>query len=294
MLIKHLLSQPRHAQVRSLQIQDILYNSVPEMHSLAFKSGYNLGAESYRHADGGMLPLEHLLENAGIGKPLYHPFESKTVFTSYATRLGSHNVGVNIHVFEAGIISGYLSAHSGRNVSVRETACAFNGASYCMFVAQEGSYVPAIKYLSLHEAIAAVRHAMLHTERHRGNENYYMLSIRPLFADPIFGETSSFLYLMGKLLAAQNLPTPERALALASSFLRVGHARIAQTKGKGLEITLKYNPTTASGRFVDLTSAFISGMVKGSYGRNVRVTRELGKDGVYSVRMHLAEVLNRG
>ncbi len=291
MLIKRVIEQPRKPQSRHLELQDIIYNSAPELRALAFKSGYNLGVEAFERSKGGMDALEHVLENAGFGKMIYHPFESMSTFTTYATRAHSQNLGMDMHVFEAGVISGYLSAHAGRNISVEETSCVYNGATHCMFVAKThgGVGTDSYRYLDLPKVMLAFRHALSHAQKQHGETSYYMLSVRPLLNEPVVSEASKFLYLLGKLLTAQSTPDPKRTITQAINFLGIDGAKVSSTKKRGLEISLVYGRSASYGHFVDLTTAFISGLAKGAYGRNVQVSRNLSSRGVYNVKMGLQE-----
>lgn len=290
--LKRITSRPKKAQARSLELQDIIYNSAPELRSLAFKSGYNLGAEAYGIAgNGGLSALEHLLEHAGMGKLLYHPFDSMSTFTSYASKSYGENLGLNAHVFEAGLISGYLSAHVGQNVGVQETACKFNGSSHCMFVARTGSAVNADAYkrLALPEVLLALRYAILRAGKHSTSKSYYLLAMKPLMEEPVFSEASRFLYLAGKLLIKQFPAEPDRTITRAADFLMISSAKMSSSKRNGRTLSLSYDHETSSGRFVDLTTAFISGLIKGAYGGGTRMTRIASSRGVYNVKLEIMQ-----
>ncbi|MDE1874197.1 MAG: 4-vinyl reductase [Candidatus Micrarchaeota archaeon] len=288
-MIKRLLSSPQPSFYRGLEPQDILYSSSPELRSLAFKSGYNLGVEIYRNSHGGMVPLERVLESAGFGKLIYHAFESMSTFTSYSPRTDGIDLGIAVHVFDSGVISGYLSAHTGREIDVTETSCAFNGSTHCMFVAAAESHKPeGPDSLDLQRTLAALGHALSHSKAERGGSSYYMLSIRPLLSEPVFSEAAKFLYLLGKLVAAQSRERPQHVIASAARLFRLRDAKITLSKRKGFEVSMSYDHETSSGRFVDLSAAFVSGLVKGAYGGDVQVSRTAGSKGVYGVKIRSA------
>jgi hypothetical protein len=292
MLMRRLAQAPAKPVERSLQIQDLVYNSAAELRLLAFKSGFNLGSEVYRNSGGSIGPLERLLENAGFGNIVYYPFESTNTFTSRAIRSHGINLGTNVHVFEAGMISGYLSTHARQQVAVKETECVFNGAAHCRFVAnsEESDDEEASRPLeSLPNLISAMQSAMLYAEKPKGNNNYYLAAIRPLLSDPVFSEALKFLYLSGKLLSGTRLPMLDRSIGMVANFLRIGSAK-AHTDRKGrISLNLVYGHEIASIRFVDLTTALISGIAKGAYGRSMLVSRSVGMGGVYNVKMEIVE-----
>ncbi|MCL5239633.1 MAG: 4-vinyl reductase [Candidatus Marsarchaeota archaeon] len=287
-LLKKLLDSHHSAASRSLILQDLLYSSSPELRVLAFKSGYNLGAEAYRKSPGGTGALQRILENAGMGSIVYYPFESRSTFASRTTRSGGQNLGINIHVFESGIISGYLSAHAGTSVVAEEKSCVFNGASHCMFVARPGSQHAELgASLEFADLLRAARHAIESAEHRHGWEGYCTLESMPLFSEPVFSEMLKFLYLLGKMSASDHLPRPEHEITMAAKFAGIEGAKVRKSKKQGLSIMLEYGHETSVGRFVDLTSAFISGVAKGAYGRSVQASRSLSSKGVYNVRMEL-------
>jgi hypothetical protein len=119
-LIRRIVQRPLGPVLRRLQIQDLLYNTAQELQSLAFKSGFNLGVEAYANSEKNMLALEHILENAGLGKMIYYPFEFKSVIASRTMKQRGIDLGSNIHIFESGVISGYLSAHTKKHITVRD------------------------------------------------------------------------------------------------------------------------------------------------------------------------------
>ena len=122
-LIKKMLDAGNSGD-RCLLVQDVVYSLSDDLRELALKSGFNLGTEVYRNSSRDLSALERVLENAGLGRVIYYPFESKSIITSYKTkpREGA-NLGANVHVFESGLISGYLSANANRRIFVRESRC---------------------------------------------------------------------------------------------------------------------------------------------------------------------------
>lgn len=295
LLIRRLLQNPPKVSARGLEVQDLIYNSANELRSLAFKAGFNLGAEAYRNSDGSMSSLEHVLEHAGFGKVIYYPFETSSTFSSARVRSRGINIGTSVHIFEAGVISGYLSAHSRQRITAEETACVFNGSRDCKFVAERGEKVDARKPLEFSSMIAALQSALSNAERSPGGSSYYMLAVKPLLEEPVFSEASKFLYLTGKMLSrSKQLPGFEQTIKRASNFLRIERNSIRTDREGNVELRMVYGHDTSTNRFVGLTTAFISGIVKGMSGRGVRMDRKLDSRGVYNVKMQVLGGLSRG
>ncbi len=291
LLIKRLAETPSKMPNRGLEFQDLLYNSASELRSLAFKSGFNLGAEVYRGSKRSIASLEHVLEHAGMGKVVYNSFGSESAFVSYGVKAHGLNLMTEVHIFEAGIISGYLTSHAKRLITAEEVACVFNGSPYCRFVARAEGETRVAKTLEFSRILSALRTTMLNSESPKKIDGYYMLAIEPILVEPVFSEASKFLYLSGKLLANSGLPAFRHTVRMAANFFGVEGAELISNRKKELMIHVAYGHETSTYRFVKLTTAFFSGLVKGTYGNGVSVSRSLSSKGVYNVRI---QILNSG
>ncbi len=291
-LLKKITEPPAKAPERHLQLQDLLYNVAPELQTLAFRSGFKLGSDAFACSDGTIGSLEHILENAGLGKVSYYPFETRSMFASYRIKAKSVNLGINTHTFEAGVIAGFLSAHSKSTVTASEVACVFNGARACQFVAVGGeSFNPQdSSSLDMVSIVRALDLGIRNAEARKGESAYYMLAIRPLLSEPMLGEASKFLYLSGKMLvASQKAHNFAFMVKKASDFLGIDGVKVTDGKNGSAVVRLAYNTTTSVSRFVDLSTALLSGMFKGAFGRNVKVKRDTDSKGIYIVRMQVSE-----
>jgi hypothetical protein len=286
-LIRRIVQRPLGPVVRRLQIQDLLYNTAQELQSLAFKSGFNLGVEAYANSEKSMLALEHILENAGLGKVIYYPFESKSVISSRTMKQRGMDLGSNIHIFESGVISGYLSAHTKKHIIVREQTCVFNGAPVCEFIAtpgeiESGEHMP----IEFPKIVKALADAISQSEGSSGKKTYYVLALKPLLNEPLFSEVSKFLYLAGKQLP-RIIPNSDYAVIHAAQFLGIEKATVARDKQGGTTVNLVYDHDTSTERFVYLTTALLSGIMKEAYGRGIRIVRRVNSKGIYNVRMQV-------
>lgn len=272
---------------RHLLVQDLIYNTAQELQMLAFKSGFNVGAEVYRHSDKSMTSLERILENAGLGRVVFYPFESKSVISSRSIRSGGMNTGVNMHVFEAGVISGYLTAHARKPITVVEQNCVFNGASTCEFVATAGG-IDSVEQppLDFPAVLKALSRSISGSEDQKGNGAYYMVSIRPLLSEPVFGEATKLMYLAGKALA-QELPDFERSVSRAATLLGVEKAKVVKDKKGEVSVYLGYTHDTSVHRYVELSTSMFAGMMQGAFGKGVKVTRSVDAKGFYNVRLRI-------
>ncbi|MGC8651743.1 MAG: hypothetical protein ACP5UH_00620 [Candidatus Micrarchaeia archaeon] len=111
------------------------------MRTVTYKRGFSIGKELYRMLnekkhyatyEESIPDLVSFLERAGLGRIAYAAFEDGLALSVYN---GEHrHVGTNIHVFEAGIMSGFVSSGRRDYSVVEEKACASNSADHCEFV----------------------------------------------------------------------------------------------------------------------------------------------------------------
>ena len=121
----------------------------------------------------------------------------------------------------------------------------------------------------------------------KANESYYILSIRPLLNEPVLSEATKFLYVVGKMLVSQFPSEPAKTIEQSSSLLNISSSKLTSRRKKSVSLSLSYDHETSSGSFVDLSTALISGLMKGAYGKNVRIKRDISSKGVYNVKLEV-------
>lgn len=286
LLLYRLVTQQKELAKRHLQLQELIYAYAPELSELAFKSGFGLGVEAYRISGGGMGALERLMLNSGFGRMVYYTSESRSVLAFGGVDPMGEATGASMHVFQAGIISGYLSAHSRRRIYAREEGCVFNGAKSCVFVARErGSMDKAHAVLGF-PAMLKVMDSAIGKEMYCSQSDSYVLAMSPLFDEPLLSEASKFLYMAGKQLSKGGGGLDGRIKAI-SGFIGIKSVSVVVTKNAASSITLSYDHATSVRGFVELTVALLSGFVKGRLGVNPRVQRGVSRAGAYIIRLLL-------
>ena len=78
-------------------------------------------------------------ELAGYGRITYHAFP-------HVIRIGMHDtlhlsLGMNTHMFEAGLIAGFITASKGQLMHVTERVCSSNSADICEFHSSSSTQV---------------------------------------------------------------------------------------------------------------------------------------------------------
>lgn len=280
-------SEAPHGAERHLLIQDIVYNLSPSLRRLAYASGFELGEKAYAKSGGKFAALESLLENAGLGRMTYTPHEARSLFTSYKVRHGGTMLGIGVHVFESGVIAGYLSAQMSAEIRVAELSCIFNNAPYCQFAASTQETM-GHGQISLDQAVNAMHWAV--TEKHSVSRPYYMLSLKPLLSGELHEEAVKLMYLLGKHLAAKGaLPNTVCNFASSLAFYMGAAAASARAARGGVEVTISFSQETSARSFVDLTTSLLSGYLRASLDMTPRVSVALGSNKAYRAVVAAAE-----
>ncbi|MGC8676418.1 MAG: V4R domain-containing protein [Candidatus Micrarchaeia archaeon] len=251
-------------------LHDIIYNFTAETKRYAYKSGFAVGELAAVHFHG-INVLERILYAAGMGNVLYYTFESEAKITS-AKSASVFSLGAPAHYFEAGIIAGFLSEETGRNIEARETHCKLAGSEFCQFeaspsanpfadVLQEGGLDTEAKLLA--EAIA--KHANAGASEF--SEEYFVLSMMPLLREPLLGSVTKLAYVLGKRLAYE-LPDAVASLPSILKYLRIsGTLDVRKGGGRvaGMTVTVLYSHAMSLSGFVQISSALLQGYLSTVY-----------------------------
>jgi hypothetical protein len=288
LLIRKMLASKNSGE-RQLLMQDMIYNMSGKLKTLAYESGFELGVAIYENSDKTIGGLERTLEDAGFGRVLYRPFESRGTISSYKVGPKGKGLGADVHAFEAGLIAGYLSAHAGRPVHVRESKCTYNGSEFCEFVATPKDERPAAPgVIDLEKATAVIRENVAFRGSNGTGSAYGALFTKPLLVEPVFAEASKLMYMTGKRLAGLGRAEDfGRDVVNIARYLGIEGAKVRGRKPKGIEIDLTYGQDSSVGNFVDLTTAMLAGYARGVFNKNVYVQRRLTSKRKYSVKMRL-------
>jgi predicted hydrocarbon binding protein len=290
LLIRKMLDSEKGGE-RELLIQDLIYNASRGLKNLAYRSGFELGKEIYENSDRTIGGLEKALENAGFGRVLYSPFESYSTITAYKVRPRGRDLGADVHAFEAGLIAGYLSAHAGRAIHVKELRCTYNGSDSCNFVASAADErdVEREKVADLGGMMEIIRENIGFAGNQGTGGSYYLLFAKPLLKEPVLTEASKLMYLTGKRIAeASRAEDFDDRIIKMSRYLGIESARVKRRRGRGVEINLTYSSSGSISNFVDLTTSMLAGFAKGVLNKNVYVQRRLNGRRKYSVSMKIA------
>ena len=262
-LLEERIASNKIAFVNAPAIQDILYNATPTLRQIAYNSGFSFGKALYERSDKSIGKLVDVLQAAGFKNMLYYPFEDKAVIK--VKQESSYNINKEVHIFESGIIAGYMSAASGKIIYVNERRCVFSGANVCEFVAEPIASVKMEE--DYDENVVENLAQVLSKSDSKLSQEYMLFSLLPLMKEPVKSEISKLFYAAGSFLGKSN-PNIDK---IAEKF-----GVIARKRGNG--ILLSYAPTNSMKGFVDLSTAFFAGLAKSVYNKGVKIKESLSEN----------------
>ncbi|MGC8662205.1 MAG: V4R domain-containing protein [Candidatus Micrarchaeia archaeon] len=254
--------------INTPMVPDVLYNATPSLRELAYKFGFSFGSEIGEKSGNKIDKLFEVLNKAGLQDILYYPFGDKVVIK--ATNKNHTNLGRLVHIYESGIIAGFLSSTTGKAVYTKETKCVFNGDAACEFAAEPKASVETIdKY---DENIVDVLAKSISSSELKVSQDYMLFSMLPLMAEPIKSEVAKILFAAGSKLG-------DNKESIESYGGKFG---IKVSKAKG-GFVLLYNELNSFKGFVDLSSAFFAGLAKKMYNRNIVLKQAPTKENFYKI-----------
>ncbi|MDE1855824.1 MAG: 4-vinyl reductase [Candidatus Micrarchaeota archaeon] len=265
-------------------LAELLYNLTPATKSLGYASGFGAGLVlSAKHNKFNTIhPLINALENAGFHSILYRPGRSAVVIDAHHNPDCKHGIDGEMHVFEAGMIAGYLSHATGRRLNVHEKLCAHGKSSACRFVGSEDQQLNHIEgFGGIEEMRREMRNAMSKHREAKVSGEYFSLQIIPFTKEPLRTEMVKLMHQVGKGLPSSKL-SAEALRSMAALF----DARSVKVKKEGRTTTarIELHPENSSGGYADIVAAFFAGMVHKD-GKRMVIDRKPGSDGSYTIEI---------
>ena len=262
---------------------ELLYNLTPSTRAIGYNSGFQAGYRlSELHNNTNSLHvLINALTNAGFSNILYHPHKISAVFEMSHHQDCKINLDATLHIFESGLIAGYLTHSTGRRMIVIEKICAHSGQGKCQFVAEQvGDINAPVAFEGTEQLIRSLKSSLSQKTEKRISTEYFSLALSPLTATPVREQLAKLLFIVGSelskgiTLSEANLPEFCRIFSLDKLDL--------QTKKGGISsMSLTFNHLLSNSGYVELASSFFSGMLFQKSGTTPRLSRRIGKGGSY-------------
>ena len=283
LLVRSILNPARELR-DGIVIEDMIYSLTPKLARTAYNFGYSIGVDIFVNSKKEQNTLVPVLGRLGFRNIVYQPFRDALVIKSGSRNHEVRKIGAKIHSFEAGMIAGYLSAHSGEAINTTEKECVYNGDSVCRFVSSTGRTFESNSNPSIEDVIDSIAvnvHEIKFSDR--SEVAYHMLPLIPMTKQPLRSEIAKIFYLIGVELSQRYGKDGAEVLLenIARYFgISKGQIKIAP---KTAEVQLKYFYHNSNSAFVELSTAMFRGFIKGKTSKEPNVYINVDKNKNYVV-----------
>ncbi len=243
----------------------MLASLTPSLRSMHFASGMRAGKLLYiigiasKGRAAAILCLPDFLDMAG-----YSDIRFDRLGQLFRVRMRAHSCDLtaNVHTFEAGLISGFMSAAEGQQVLVTETSCSSNGSEWCSFeqAAVQGSPADPV------EAMRSMATRLTGRREDRKGINSYYCNL--LWGTLLHGEYGAEMRGVVRHCGAamRNVlesfdRDPAKDLKGALEMLDLG--KVETSKGKTPVLNVSFDRESTSRRFIDMSMSFVDGFLGG-------------------------------
>ncbi len=277
----------------SLVLSSVLSTLTPGMQNLYYKSGMSLGRALYKLYERNrkyimygesVADLVSFFENAGFSRITYHVFPDMVEITFHG--LPRVSLGMKSHIFESGIISGFLTAAKRQHVKVSEESCINYGSDSCRFVTTDTTplYLDTDANAALARFAGAVGSAAakLSSGKNSFSDEYSVLSSLSFLENEYSDHMRKIVSHLGKRIGGElglKLDRKSmRRMEMVCSMLGLGELKVKSARPFSAAIALKQ--PKAKKEFAGISTAFVSGLLESQGGnpRNIGATvRRSGK-----------------
>jgi predicted hydrocarbon binding protein len=282
MLIQWISARSSPLPASRLLLPDLLFSSAESLNELGYSYGFQIGRKTSMIFKGNNInALVNLLEASGLGRVLYLPSPDRAVIRSSKLEKVACNTGINMHAYEAGLISGYLSYNLTREIHTYETSCIYNGSDRCQFISEsskekEGKkqHIPAkwnIGFLSEYIKLPA------HNKITGGEAEYTLLGVLPFIDESTTESSSRLMFSAGRELASSKNEYTEIIERLASLFCISG-VKIRK-RGEKTDIILNYGLENSAAGFIEFSTKAFIGFLSKRFNSLITLNKRRTKEG---------------
>ncbi len=287
------------ASSESVLLAQMLSGFTKSMRKLSYMAGISNGMFLYRFDklqkryiwyQDSIRDLSEFFEKAGYRSSSYDIFPDKVVIKLYGA---GPNFGTDIHVFESGIISGFLTAAIGHYVPVNEEECMHAGARYCRFSTSNARAAESIDSDHLRHINALARHITSDKSAAKSgkfSKSYLNLIYQVITEREYLGSMKDLLGYFGKTIlqmsdGGRHKKIKDKDLtALAQQNINLLNLGRLNTKGANAAGTeLVFDPSQSRSEFVELAVAFLNGV----FGKDMAGDAKLkSENNIYSISIN--------
>ena len=281
----------------------LLANLTPGISEVNRRTGMRIGRHLYSIISEGKNyllyeePVNDLIkffEHAGYTRVTYNVFPDRIDMQMYDK--SKEFIGIDLHSFEAGLVSGFMTAAKRQYVNVTEHACSNNGSDRCMFSSRYDAYKEAVQ----RDAKAAIHRFIDHLVRQseraerageiRISPEYYHLSLSTVLERPYQEEIRHVAMYIGsqvgsRLFANRPKTGSKAAISRIERLMRTLNLGKASVKSLNpVKIDISFDQLHSRSEFVELSLALINGLLGNHAIEGARVSRE-ARHGAYFVKI---------
>ena len=287
------------ASGESVLLAQILSSFTKSMRKLSYMAGISNGMFLYRinklqkryaWYQDSIKDLSEFFEKAGYIASSYDIFPDKVVIKLYGT---GPDLGGNMHVFESGVISGFLTAAIGHYVPVSEEECRHSGASYCRFSTSNSKSAEGVDKDHLRHINALAKYISDGNPQAKSgkfSKSYLNLIYQVIMEREYLDNMKDLLGYFGKTILQMSNARKSKKLkvgdlaALAQqniNLLNLGKLNIKSANA--LDAELMFDSSQSRSEFVELAVAFLSGVLGKNMARDAKLKSE---NDLYSIRIN--------
>ncbi len=198
------------------------------------------------------------------------------------------NLGINLHSFEAGIMSGFLTAATGRYILMEELECSCNGSDHCAFSTAHAK----ASYYNQERAKMAVNLFASHIIRQldksdkrepvKAAQEYYTISSHTMLDRGYSEEMEKMAYYIGSkvgygLFSGKAREAPDKAFLESLSelikLLNLGEPNFKRTKP--LSMNVDFGSSHSRSEMVSISLSLIRGFIETKQFGDISAAKEV-------------------
>jgi predicted hydrocarbon binding protein len=271
-------------------------NLTPNTRNLCYKSGISAGRTLYGKFQNekryilyeeSVSDLVLFLEKSGFERITYNVFSDRANVRFNTGK--KMQLATNLHTFEAGMISGFLTAAKHQQVIINEISCAYNGFESCNFVSGSRVIDQAEGNESL-EKFATNSSALLSSAKNAREEMQFPEEYSVLSSAMLVEREYQVIYNVAQEMAqslGKKMQKPDSlARAAERAFELLDLSKLSISSVRPLKAEMRFPVLKAKKEFVDISIAFLSGFLKAAISGSSDIQSKAAmSNGSYVVRI---------
>ncbi len=264
-------------------IENLIYNATPKVAEIGYSYGFSIGRELCMKQKEDQ-KFTNILDRIGLVNALYYPLKDSLIITSRSATSMPKKVGHSVHVYEAGVISGYLSMSTGLKMGTIEKRCVHNGSDVCQFISIPMSSRSVQSSTDLNNIVESIAHAITDNDfKKQKNEYYRIMAYLPLMKQPMNEQVRKLLVMSGERISEySDKKDTKRIINNIVNYFGAKDAEISMRKtGKSI-IKLRFESYNSIYPYVSMPTAIIVGFVSNAFNKSAEVSISTNKNKTYT------------